>query len=172
MRSGTAVARVPVAEFKEQLKQALRLPVFSESALSATDRSLVDRYRQAGAPDLETRRAELQAFLAEYGDANAEPGARDRLADMQRQLGGLTDSAGAIRDINARIDRLVDDLISNPRLERLVYSQAQSGIEFNLLRSYVRTPSIPAATFVQRWAFLYPKEQFGLWEFCGTGEVC
>lgn len=66
-RPGTQIARIAINEFKNQLKQALRLSTFPDASLDASNRQLLDRYRQAGAPDLEQRRATLRRRQRGFG---------------------------------------------------------------------------------------------------------
>lgn len=158
-KDGTSVANVPVAEFKSRLKAALMLPVGDYSADMQKKIAVYRKGKTGNTADLLKQQEQVQAaiatieaFINEYGAANADTAKlaqlRDKLASINSQLGDNAQSEAIIREINGLVDRLVDQIIGQPKLTKFVYSKDKQGFEFNILRAYIRTPGL-SATFVR-----------------------
>jgi formylglycine-generating enzyme required for sulfatase activity len=131
-KPGTSVAKVPVDEFKNRLKEALKLPV---GDYNSAMQKKIDLYRQTKIDPAEIAR--IQAFIDAYGAANVDP-----------KYANIADAALAVKDINALVDKLVDQVIGNSALQKFVYSTDKQGFEFNILRTYIKTPGL-SATFAK-----------------------
>ncbi|MFN7454631.1 MAG: formylglycine-generating enzyme family protein, partial [Pseudobdellovibrionaceae bacterium] len=153
-KSGTSVAQVPVTEFKNRLKAALIVPAEYPAAMKEKI-DLYNKGKQDDIADLERQRAEVQRaiqqiqdFITAYGQENADQGKMDnlkqRLGVIEGKLGDNSKLAGAIREINQLIDKLVDQIIGQPALQKFVFSKDKQSFEFNILRSYVKTPGLSA----------------------------
>ncbi len=130
--SGTRLVQVPVNEFKRRLKAALSIP----ADYSAPIKAKIDVYKKQTPIDpveLDKAIKRAQDFITRYGQENAEPGIVDKLQGMK----------GAA-EINKMIDRLVDQVIGQPTLQQFVFSKDKHTFEFNILRSYIKTPGLSA----------------------------
>ncbi len=151
---GSSVAQVPVDEFKNRLKAALSVP----GDYTAPMKKKIELYKkgkQDDIADLERQRSEvtraiqqIQVFIDAYGPENADTGKmatlKQRLGVIEGKLGDNAELAGAIREINQFIDKLVDQIIGSPTLQKFVFSKDKQSFEFNILRSYIKTPGISA----------------------------
>ena len=153
-RPGTSVAQVPINEFKSRLKAALSVP----GEYTAAMKKKIDLYKKGKQDDiteLERQRTEaaraiqqIQDFITAYGQENADvakmESLKQRLSVIEGKLADNSELAGAIREINQTIDQLVDQIIGNPTLQKFVFSKDKQSFEFNILRSYIKTPGISA----------------------------
>lgn len=150
---------VSVDDFKKRLKFALRVAALD--TLSPDNRQKLSDYREALKPrpnpaDLVKQRDEVQkkldqleAFIRNYGIENANPA---ELEALRVQLGRLNDllqkDFGAIvAEINQIVDQLVDQVIGGSNMSALKYSTDKGGIEYSVLRSFLR-PYLAQATFI------------------------
>lgn len=131
-KSGTNVVQVPVNEFKRRLKAALAVPADYTSEMKGK----IEVYRkQAPIDPVELEKAIkcAQDFITRYGVENAERGIMDKLNAMK----------GA-SEINVQVDNLVDQVIGQPTLHQYIFSRDKHTFEFNILRSYIKTPGLSA----------------------------
>ncbi len=131
-KPGTNVVQVPVNEFKRRLKAALNVPAnYTEDM-----KKKIEVYRKQKPIDpveLDKAIKRAQDFIARYGAENAEPGILDKLQTMK-------DAA----EINKLIDKLVDQVIGQTTLQQFVFSKDKTTFEFNILRTYIKTPGLSA----------------------------
>jgi len=153
-RPGSSVAQVPVNEFKSRLKAALSVP----GEYTAPMKKKIELYKKGKQDDiaeLERQRAEAQRalqqvrdFITAYGPENADQtkteSLKQKLSGIEGKLADNSELAGANREINQLIDKLVDQIIGNPALQKFVFSKDKQSFEFNILRSYIKTPGISA----------------------------
>ena len=155
MKPGTRVRQVPILEFKNTLRMALRLPGDYDAA---TKREL-EIYNKRGEnetrelrgtqEELKAQIARIEAFAEDVGVENADTALLAKLRqDLSRVEGEMGDAARldtVVAKINGQIDRLVDQVIADsaktPEESRYVFSRDSTGFIFNLLRAYVRTPT-------------------------------
>ncbi len=158
-KAGTTVAKVPVQEFKDRLKQALKLPMGDYTPEMGRKLDVYRKGQVGNTGDLVKQQEQLQeaigviqTFITEYGSANADTGKlarlRQELAVVNGKLGDNSQLGVIVRELNGLVDRLVDEIIGQPTLTKLVYSKEKQGFEYNILRSYVRTPGL-SASFVR-----------------------
>ena len=158
-KAGTTVAKVPVQKFKDRLKQALKLPIGDYSPDMSKKLDVYRKGKVGNTGDLVKQQEQLKAaigviqtLVTEYGSANADTAKlaqlRQDLAAVNAKLGDNSQLGVIVRELNGLVDRLVDKIIGQPTLRKFVYSKEKQGFEFNILRSYIRTPGL-SASFVQ-----------------------
>ena len=151
MKPGTRVRRVPVPEFKNALRMALRIPGNYDAAtkreLEIYNKRGEDRTRELreNQEELQAQIAKIEAFVEEFGvgnDGNLS-GLRQELASVEAQMGDAARLSQVVAKINRDIDQLVDGVIADsaktPEKSRYVFSTDGTGFVFNLLRAYVKT---------------------------------
>ena len=155
MKPGTRVRRVPVPEFKNALRMALRIPGNYDAAtvreLEVYNKREEDRTRELWVTqqELKVRIARIEEFVEEFGAKNDDDLSqlRQELASVEAQLGDAASLSQVVTKINREIDQLVDEVIADfaktPETSRYVFSTDETGfvsnLLFNLLREYVKT---------------------------------
>ncbi len=151
----------PVSEFKSRLKAALRVENFD--TLSAANVQKLKDYHEGvqqapTAQDLVRQRDEaqqsvdqLKAFITAYGADNASPGLLNeleaKLAALNQKVAEGQGFSNTVVEINRLIDNLVDQVIGGAQMNTRSYSADRTGIEYSVLRTYVR-PYLAQAAFV------------------------
>lgn len=131
-KRGTNAVQVPINEFKRRLKATLNVPAdYAEDMKKKIEVYRKQKPIDPAELDKAIRRA--QEFITRYGTENAEPGILDKLQTMK-------DAA----EINKLIDKLVDQVIGQATLQQFVFSKDKRTFEFNILRSYIKTPGLSA----------------------------
>ncbi len=91
---------------------------------------------------------QIQDFINAYGQEKADlakmESLKQRIEVIEGKLSDNSELAGAIREIKQLIDKLVDQIIGNPALQKIVFSKDKQSFEFNILSSYIKTPGISA----------------------------
>ena len=159
--------RVAVSEFKNRLKSALRIQTFD--TLGQQQAKQLKYYREyrdyregltqkPSTEDLVQQRDEAQskvskieAFIEAYGEENANAKEllvlKGRLATLNSKVKDDKKFSDIVESLNASIDRLVDDVIGSSQMNTMSYSKDKTGIEYSVLRSYVR-PYLAQTAFV------------------------
>lgn len=161
-----------VSRFKTSLTQTL---VLSSNYLSEADQSLVEQYK-VGADStqfdlIKQQRREVQQelepiqnFLKDLEAAGIPDPAGNlsvdqltkkseleaKLVELDQQLAGGKDAFAAVEEVNNRINKLVDSLISAPEIEKertFIFSRDGQSFFYNILASYLRNqpaaPTVP-----------------------------
>ncbi len=131
-KAGTNVVKVPTHEFKRRLKAALNVPGdYADDMKKKIE--VYKKQKPIDPAELDKAIKRAQDFIARYGADNAEPGILDKLKTMK-------DAA----QINGQIDRVVDQIIGQATLQQFIFSKDKRTFEFNILRSYIKTPGLSA----------------------------
>jgi len=131
-KTGTKVVQVPVNEFKRRLKAALNVPAgYTDDMKRKIE--VYKKQKPIDPAELDKAIKRAQDFIARHGSENAEPGILDKLQTMK-------DAA----EINKLINKLVDQVIGQTTLKQFVFSKDKYTFEFNILRSYIKTPGLSA----------------------------
>lgn len=158
-KDGTSAVNVPVADFKNRLKAALKLPIGDYSPAMQQKLAIYRKGETGNTADLLKQQEQLQAgirqiqaFINAYGSANADTAQlsqlQQQLASVNAQLGDSSQLGQIVQEINGLVDNLVDQIIGQPKLTKFVYSSDKQGFEFNILRAYIRSPGL-SATFAR-----------------------
>ena len=156
--------RVAVSEFKNRLKSALRIQTFD--TLGQQQAKQLKNYREyrerltqkPSTEDLVQQRDEVQskvskieAFIEAYGEENANAEEllvlKGRLATLNSEVKDNKKFSDTVESLNASIDQLVDDVIGSSQMNTMRYSKDKTGIEYSVLRTYVR-PYLAQTAFV------------------------
>lgn len=128
LKAGTTVQYITIDEFKESLKRALKIP--------------------GGNYDIDTQR-KIEVFIEELYGVDKDSGIISGLRDGLSQLFGGTESATQneqiISEINKKVEKLVDDIISSDTLYKYIYSQQKTTFIFNILMAYLKAPIMTAS---------------------------
>ena len=161
----TRPIRVAVSEFKNRIKSALRIQTFD--TLGQQQAKQLKNYREyrerltqkPSTEDLVQQRDEVQskvskieAFIEAYGEENANTTEelltlRQLLATLNSKVKDRKKFSDTVESLNASIDQLVDDLIGSSQMNTMRYSKDKTGIEYSVLRTYVR-PYLAQTAFV------------------------
>ncbi len=160
-QSNSRPRRVAVSEFKNRLKSSLRVQNFDTLGQQQADK--LKDYREGlgrtpSAEDLVTQRdeardqvANILKFIDAYGEENANIAdlsvLRRRLTELEAKVSEGQKFSDAVIALNAAIETLVDDVIGSFQMNTLSYSRDKVGIEYSILRTYVR-PYLAQAAFV------------------------
>ena len=160
----TRPIRVAVSEFKNRIKSALRIQTFDTLGQQAKQLKNYQEYRERltqkpSTEDLVQQRDEVQskvskieAFIEAYGEENANTTEelltlRQLLATLNSKVKDNKKFSDTVESLNASIDQLVDDVIGSSQMNTMRYSKDKTGIEYSVLRSYVR-PYLVQTAFV------------------------
>jgi len=161
VKSGKKVRRVPVSEFKDSLKMVLRLSGGGNYNLDMKKK--IDLYKKGQKRDdtkgllriqaeLNREISDVESFISEFGSVSENTPIRQRLSGLKRSLSEVEGELGEfaelnqiIKEINERVDNLVDNVISSRDLNRYVFSEQRTGFIFNILRSYLGTYMLSAS---------------------------
>ena len=181
---GAKTREIPVEEFKEDLKRALQIPhSVSKANYDGKTKARIELYKKGMSKeitDLKHQKNMIReavgtttTFNGLYGAGNnlrntGKQGARNaRLAEIEARL-NTKNIESAIAEINGLIDTIVDEVMSQGELRHFVFSENQTGFEFNLLRSYFRTSDDLQAYFVPIKAGLFlmgsPKDEYARYD--------
>ena len=160
-QSNSRPRRVRVSEFKNRLKSALR--VHSFDTLGQQQAEQLKNYKEGlrqnpSAEDLVEQRDEVKdkvskilSFIATYGEENANTEElntlKQRLTELEERLSQGQKFSDAVEAVNSAIESLVDNVIGSPEMNTLSYSKDKTGIEYSVLRTYIR-PYLAQAAFV------------------------
>ena len=166
-RPGTYKAEISVTEFKNRLKAALRLPVGNYTSLMKQKIEVYNKQKGQLDEDADLKRQQsevkstidrIKAFLDKYGkNADLEGEAQlleTKLASIEQELTRDVCSVDvcsrdSISEVNQAIEDLIHKILDSSSLTEFVYSQNETGFEFNILKSYVDHPGISTATFAK-----------------------
>ena len=128
----TVVQNISVSNFKDSLQMALRF--------------LLGNYDE----DMKKKQvSKIEAFIEEFGVGNVDSGHLSSLKEALSQVNGELGSGPGlnriIKEINGKIDDLVDRVISSKTLHRYAFSEGKAGFVFNILRSFMRVPFLSAS---------------------------
>ncbi len=152
---GAFIRKVPVSDFKRRLQSVLR--VNKLPTLGPKEARQVKAYREgiegmeAPSHDLVRQRDEAQEkvsgiekFIEAYGEENAGSlikklaTLRKNLEELDSKIDSKQEFADAVSALNGVIESLVDEVIGSPRVNTRLYSKDKTGIEYSVLRAYVR----------------------------------
>ena len=156
LKPGTSAAQVDAERFKSSFKMALKIP---GGNYDADTKRKIELYNNGKRDDIEELRkkqselkskvAKIEAFIAAFGEENADTeflaGLRSDLTRVEGELGDYSQLSEIIKEINGKIDNLVDKIISSPELFKYTFSKQKTGFVYNILKSYLRTPMISAS---------------------------
>ena len=156
VKPGTVVQNVSVSDFKNSLKMALKLPGGNYDAETKRKIELYNNGQRDDVEELSRRQRELkaqiakiEAFIEEYSAQDADTGHLssliDSLSQVEGDLGDYAQLGQIIKEINEKIDNLVDNIISSDTLYKYTFSKQKTGFVFNILRAYLRAPMISAS---------------------------
>ena len=158
---GALIRKVPVSDFKRRLQSVLRVDELP--TLGPKEARQVKAYKEGmEAPsvhDLVRQRDEakekvsgIEKFIEAYGEENAGSLIK-QLATLRKNLEELDSKidkrefADAVSALNGVIESLVDEVIGSPRMNTRLYSKDKTGIEYSVLKAYVR-PTLSQYGFV------------------------
>ena len=129
---GTVVQNISVSNFKDSFQMALRLPV--------------GNYDE----DMKKKQvSKIEAFIEEFGVGNVDSGhlssLKEALSQVDGELGSRPGLDQIIKEINGKMDDLVDRVISSKTLHGYALSEGKAGFVFNILRSFMRAPFLSAS---------------------------
>ncbi len=169
-KAGTREQRVPVSEFKNSLKTALRLPGNYDNSnkkkieLYNTHlngqkedvQSLKNKKKQ-----LKVKIVEVKNFIDTFGNENTDKAEYDvskydfslaeydslkyDLSQVEEKIDKHVQLNPIIKKINEKIDHLVDNIVSSNTLYKYTFSKQKTGFIFNILRSYTRSAILSAS---------------------------
>ena len=154
---GTVVQNISVSNFKDSLQMALRFPVGNyDEDMKKKIELLNNASKDDNVEDLLKRQKELklqvgkiEAFIEEFGVGNVDSGRlsslKEALSQVNGELGGHLELGRIVKEINGKIDDLVDRVISSKTLHRYAFSEDKAGFVFNILRSFMRAPFLSAS---------------------------
>ena len=153
---GTVVQNISVSNFKDSLQMALRFPVGNYDGDMKKKIELLNTSEDDNVKDLLKRQKELklqvskiEAFIEEFGVGNVDSGhlssLKEALSQVNGELGGHLELNKIVKEINGKIDDLVDRVISSKTLHRYAFSEDKAGFIFNILRSFMRVPFLSAS---------------------------
>ncbi len=159
---GAFIRKVPVSDFKRRLQSVLR--VNELPTLGPKEARQVKAYKEGmEAPrfhDLVRQRDEAQEkvsgieeFIEDYREENAGSlikklaTLRKNLEELDSKIDSKQEFADAVSALNGVIESLVDEVIGSPRMKTRLYSKDKTGIEYSVLRAYVR-PTLSQYGFV------------------------
>ncbi len=159
---GALIKKVPVSDFKRRLQSVLR--VNELPTLSPKEARQVKAYKEGmEAPsvhDLVRQRDEakekvsgIEKFIDAYGEENAGSlikkltALRKNLEALDSKIDSKQEFADTVSALNGVIESLVDEVIGSPRMKTRLYSKDKTGIEYSVLRAYVR-PTLSQYGFV------------------------
>ncbi|MCY4643827.1 MAG: formylglycine-generating enzyme family protein [Bacteriovoracales bacterium] len=149
--SGKEEKSISVSEFKESIKRGLRLYYGVLDASSSTKKKLEIYARSdelkaknqlRDREEMRKQIARIERFIGEFGKDNAKAGELERLTERLNDLDSETSQASVVKEVNERIDHLVDTIISDQKLHRYIFSDSKNSFVFNLLRSYLRASTL------------------------------
>ena len=154
---GTVVQNISVSNFKDSLQMALRFPVGNydedmkkkiELLNNASEDDNVE-YLLKRQKELKLQVGKIEAFIEEFGVGNVDSGRlsslKEALSQVDGELGGHLELNKIVKEINGKIDDLVDRVISSKTLHRYAFSEDKAGFVFNILRSFMRAPFLSAS---------------------------
>ena len=162
---GAKTRKIPVEEFREDLRSTLRIPhgVSSVNYDGKTKERIV-LYRKGlklyseGLPNdiahLKLKKSELEKLVKNTDGFNGLYGPENNLKNTSKQwshnarLAVIEPLLENGKNLEGAIDTLVDEVIAQSKLKQFVFSKNQTGFVFNLLRSYFRTSDDLQAYFV------------------------
>ena len=159
--------RVAVSEFKNRLKSALRIQTFDtleqqqvkqlknyREGLTQKSSTEYDLVLVQQRDEAQSKVSKIEAFIEAYGEENANAKEvlilKRHLATLNSKVkDGIKDGkfSDTVESLNASIDQLVDDVIGSSQMNTMSYSKDKTGIEYSVLRTYVR-PYLTQAVFV------------------------
>ena len=153
---GTVVQNISVSNFKDSLQMALRFPFGNYDEDMKKKIELLNTSKNDNVKDLLKRQKELklqvskiEAFIEEFGVGNVDSGRlsslKEALSQVDGELGGHLELGRIVKEINGKIDDLVDRVISSKTLHRYAFSEDKAGFVFNILRSFTRAPFLSAS---------------------------
>ena len=153
---GTVVQNISVSNFKDSLQMALRFSVGNYDEDMKKKIELLNTSKDDNVEDLLKRQKELklqvskiEAFIEEFGVGNVDSGRlsslKEALSQVDGELGGHLELNKIVKEINGKIDDLVDRVISSKTLHRYAFSEDKAGFVFNILRSFMRAPFLSAS---------------------------
>ncbi len=86
----------------------------------------------------------IEKFIDAYGEENAGSlikklaALRKNLEELDSKIDSRQEFASAVSALNGVIESLVDEVIGSPRMNTRLYSKDKTGIEYSVLRAYVR----------------------------------
>ena len=148
IKSGTSVRMLPISQFKDHLKMALALPV---GGYDEETKRKIEIYNNHDSDvegmlrdyeDLKAKIARIEDFIEVEGVESANTrelsSLRNRLSQVDQALGDNKQLDKIIREINAEIDNLVDNVIANKKLKKYSFSHEKTGFIFDILRAVTR----------------------------------
>jgi hypothetical protein len=129
----TALMRVPVSEFKNRIIAALSVPGGYYFVKNGKNES--NKPDDAG--EFDRQRAEIRRAFQQI-----QVKAQDKTA-IEAKLSDKYDLPEAIREINQMIAEHVAQIMTQPKLEKSTSAKTPD-FEFNILRSYLKSPVISA----------------------------
>ncbi len=155
---GAKTREIPVEEFREDLRSALRIPHGVSSAnYDGRIKKRIALYRK-GMPkdiaDLKLKKSEIEGLVNKTKNFNKAYDSKSNLKNTRKQgsrNARLTEIEALLentKNLEGAIDTLVDEIIAQSKLRQFVFSKTQTSFVFNLLRSYFRTSDDLQAYFV------------------------
>ena len=159
---GALIKKVPVSDFKRRLQSVLRVDELP--TLGPKEARQVKAYKEgmeaSSVHDLVRQRDEakekvsgIEKFIEAYGEENAGSlikkiaALRKNLEELDSKLDSKQEFADAVSALNGVIESLVDEVIGSPRMNTRLYSKDKTGIEYSVLKAYVR-PTLSQYGFV------------------------
>ena len=146
LKRGTQERRISVTDFMESLKMALHIPggdyspEMKEKIEIYKGHSINIRDQRRKKEDLKAQIARIEDFIQEYGEGNSNPdhllALKDDLIKVENKLGDNAQLEQVVREINSKIDKLVDEVIDSNKLTIYVYSTQKAHFVFNILRAF------------------------------------
>ena len=155
---GAKTRRIPVEEFREDLRSTLQIPHGVSSAnYDGRTKERIALYRK-GIPKeiahLKLKKSKIEGLVNKTKNFNEAYDSKNNLENTSKQgprnarlteIEALLENA---KSLEGAIDTLVDEVIAQSKLKQFIFSKDQIGFVFNLLRSYFRTSDDLQAYFV------------------------
>ncbi len=165
LNKGVVIRKVSAHDFKNSLKMALKIPVEDyrcgierKTELCSIDQGSSTGELNRGRNDLKLKVFQIRALIEDFGgrkmDSDFFSELQGTLSLVEEQLGDGTGFDEAVKEINGRVDDLVDFMISEGESYKYVFSKQKTGFVFNILKASLRTPRLSAS-----WKWI-PKGRF------------
>ena len=159
VRPGTKNTHIAIQVFKNGLRWTLKSSPWPGDQYSTTMQEKVRSYKLGANQNAVSRLAQLRrqqsetqtaldnirAYINRYGQTpkatQREASLEGQLATIEREIEQKSPLASSVRELDQRIDGLVENVISSAALES-VYSAKQTSFEYTLLRSFLRRHSL------------------------------
>ena len=151
------VANIPVSDFKKSLKTVLKVPngdyhLVAKKKLNLHDLGKKDDIDLEISKERRKLRASItkvKVFIEEFTGKNTDPNIlsslRKSLFQFEGELNNHAQLEQVIKEINKKIDALLNNIFSNNALEKYISSKGRTGFIFNVLEAYFRTPILSAS---------------------------